>query len=107
MKKSFMLLITILFLSIFSYISILILQTKAISNRNIENQYLYIQAKNHIDFLKNYLNSIELKDIDKIEIKDNIFKIYAKIETQEEHHIIDMFVKAKNYDISIYERVIK
>lgn len=102
-----MLLITILFLSIFSYISILILQTKAISNRNIENQYLYIQAKNHIDFLKNYLNSIELKDIDKIEIKDNIFKIYAKIETQEEHHIIDMFVKAKNYDISIYERVIK
>lgn len=107
MKKSFMLLITILFLSIFSYISILILQTKAISNKNLENQYLYIQAKNHIDFLKNYLNSIELKDIQKIEIKDNIFKIYAKIDTQEEHHIIDMFVKAKNYDISIYERVVK
>lgn len=102
-----MLLITILFLSIFSYISILILQTKAISNKNLENQYLYIQAKNHIDFLKNYLNSIELKDIQKIEIKDNIFKIYAKIDTQEEHHIIDMFVKAKNYDISIYERVVK
>lgn len=107
MKKSFMLLITILFLSIFSYISILILQTKAISNKNLENQYLYIQAKNHIDFLKNYLNSIELKDIQKIEIKDNIFKIYAKIDTQEEHHIIDMFVKAKNYDISIYEKVVK
>ncbi|WP_154656344.1 hypothetical protein [Aliarcobacter faecis] len=51
MKKAYTLLLTILLLTIFSYVSLQILQTKAIKSENIKNQFLYIQAKNHLSFL--------------------------------------------------------
>ncbi|MCR1814648.1 hypothetical protein [Aliarcobacter butzleri] len=52
MKKAYTLLITIVLISTFSYLGILILETKALKNHNLSNQYLYIQAKNHLNFLK-------------------------------------------------------
>jgi hypothetical protein len=78
MKKSYTLLITIILISLFSFLAISILQTKSLRAENLTNQYLYIQAK-----------------------------IYAKIEKNNSIFTIDIFVKAKEFNISLYERVIK
>lgn len=105
-KKSFSLIITIFLISIFSFLSIHILQTKSIQNKNIENQYLYIQANNHKEFLKKYLKNIDLSDINHLEISDNKYKIEAFIEKQKLYYKIDIFIKAKNHDIKIHEKVL-
>ncbi|WP_205588713.1 hypothetical protein [Poseidonibacter antarcticus] len=108
MKKSFTLLITVFLLSIFSYLAISILETKSLRNTNLQNQYLYIQAKNHKEFLKSYINSIDLTDITHLEIKDNIFNIYADIiKESNSSYTINLFVKAKEFDISLHEKFIK
>ena len=80
MKKSYTLLITIVLITFFSVFSIFILETKSLRAENLTNQYLYIQAKNHKNFLKEYLNSIDLTNINDFEIEDDLFDIYAKIE---------------------------
>ena len=107
MKKSYTLLITIILISLFSFLAISILQTKSLRAENLTNQHLYIQAKNHKNFLKDYLRSIDLEGITSFEIEDEIFKIYAKIEKNNSIFTIDIFVKAKEFNISLYERVIK
>ena len=107
MKKSYTLLITIILITIFSYLAVSILQTKSLRNENLTNQYLYIQAKNHKNFLKDYLKNVDLNGINSFEIKDDIFDIYAKIEKNNSIFTIEIFVKAKKYDISLYEKIIK
>ena len=107
MKKAYTLLITIILITIFSYLAVSILQTKSLRNENLTNQYLYIQAKNHKNFLKDYLKSMDLNGINSFEIKDDLFNIYAKIEKNNSIFTIEIFVKAKEYDISLYEKVIK
>lgn len=107
MKKSYTLLITIILISLFSFLAISILQTKSLRAENLTNQYLYIQAKNHKNFLKDYLRSIDLEGITSFEIEDEIFKIYAKIEKNNSIFTINIFVKAKEFNISLYERVLK
>lgn len=107
MKKSYTLLITIVLITFFSVFSIFILETKSLRAENLTNQYLYIQAKNHKNFLKEYLNSIDLTNINDFEIKDNLFDIYAKIEKNDSTFTINTFVKAKEYNISLHEQFIK
>lgn len=107
MKKSYTLLISIVLITIFSYLALLLLETKSLRSTNLSNQYLYIQGKNHLSFFKSYLLDIDLNEITELEIKDEIFKIYAKIEKTESVFSIDVFVKAKDYDISLYEKIIK
>lgn len=107
MKKSFSLLITIFLLSIFSYLAVSILETKSLRNTNLQNQYLYLQAKNHKEFLKSYINSIDLNDISHLSIKDDFFEIYSIINKQDSNFNIDLFVKSKKFDISIHENFIK
>ena len=107
MKKSYTLLISIVLLTIFSYLSISILETKSLRSTNLSNQYLYIQGKNHLEFFKSYIKDLELKNISHLEIKDDLFDIYAKIEEKESIFTINIFVKAKDYDISLYEQITK
>lgn len=107
MKKSYTLLITIVLITLFSILSIFILETKSLRAENLTNQYLYIQAKNHKNFLKDYLKSIDLKNINDFEIEDDLFKIYAKIEKNNSIFTINVFVKAKDYDISLHEQFTK
>ena len=107
MKKSYTLLISIVLITIFSFLAISILETKALRSSNLSNQYLYIQAKNHKNFLKDYIKSIDLTNINHFEINDDLFDIYAKVEPKNSTFVIDIFVKAKDYDISLYERVVK
>jgi hypothetical protein len=68
---------------------------------------LYIQAKNHKKFLKDYLKSLDLNDIENFEIEDDLFDIYAKIEKNDSTFTINIFVKAKDYDISLHEQFTK
>lgn len=103
MKKSFTLLITLLLVSLFSYLLIYIMQTKSIQIKNIQNQYLYIQAKNHMSFFKEYLKTKDLTNINTIKIDDNIFNIFANVNEDK----IDIYVKAKSHNISIYEELAK
>ena len=107
MKKSYTLLISIVLITIFSFLAISILETKALRSSNLSNQYLYIQGKNHLDFFKKYIIDSDLKDITQLEIKDDFFDIYAEIEKKDSIFVIDIFVKAKDYDISLYEQVTK
>ena len=107
MKKSYTLLITIVLITLFSILGIFILETKSLRAENLTNQYLYIQAKNHKNFLKDYLNSIDLRNINDFEIEDDLFKIYAKIEKNNSIFTINVFVKAKDYDISLHEQFTK
>ncbi len=106
-KKSFVLFITLFLLSIFSFLLIFIYQTKAFQSKNIQNQYLYIQANNHKEFLKDYLKTIDLKDIKKINVKDEVFNIEAFIKKLGDKNEIHIFIKAKDYDISVYEKLTK
>ena len=107
MKKSYTLLISIVLITIFSFLAISILETKALRSSNLSNQYLYIQGKNHLDFFKSYIKTIDLEDISNLEIKDDFFDIYAKIEKNNSISTIHIFVKAKDYDVSLYEKVVK
>ena len=107
MKKSYTLLITIVLITLFSILGIFILETKSLRAENITNQYLYIQAKNHKNFLKDYLKSIDLTNINDFEIEDDLFKIFAKIEKNNSIFTINVFVKAKDYDISLHEQFTK
>ena len=109
--KAFTLLITIVLISLFSYLLISNMQTKSFANKNIENQYVYIQGKNHMSFFKDYINSMsidKLRNMYKIELKDDFFKIEANIKKDTNSNIkIDIFVKSKNSDLRLYEQVIK
>ena len=77
MKKAYTLLLTIVLITIFSVLGIFILETKSLKNTNLTNQYLYIQAKNHKNFLKDYIKELDLKDINHIKIDDDLFDICA------------------------------
>ena len=107
MKKSYTLFITISLITIFSYIGVLILETKALKNENLTNQYLYIQGKNHLEFFKEYIKNLDLKEITHLEIEDELFDIYENIEFKNPTYIVNIYVKAKNYDISLYEKISK
>lgn len=105
MKKAYTLLITIILVTLFSYIGILILETKALRNENLSNQYLYIQAKNHLNFFEDFVKDYDLKDITHLQIEDELFDIYAT--KLIDSNIVDIFVKAKDFDISIHKQIIK
>jgi hypothetical protein len=107
MKKAYTLLLTIILITLFSVLGIFILETKSLKSENLTNQYLYIQAKNHKNFLKDYLKSIDLNGINDFEIKDDLFDIYAKIEKNNTIFTVNIFVKAKDYDISLHEQFIR
>ncbi|WP_368029568.1 hypothetical protein [Arcobacter sp. s6] len=107
MKKSYTLFISIILITLFSFLAISILETKALRSSNLSNQYLYIQGKNHLEFFKKYIIDSDLKDITSLEIKDDFFNIIAKIEQKDSIFIINILVKAKDYDISLYEQIIK
>ena len=107
MKKSYILLFTIILISIFSYLSLFIYETKSLSAKVVQEQYLYLQAKNHIDFFKEYIKSIDLNTINKLELENNDFQIYADIKKESSVFFINIYVKSKNYNISLHENFTK
>lgn len=98
--------ITTLLVLIFSFLSVNILQTKAFKNKTIQTKYLYIQAKNHKSFLKNYIRSLKkenLETINKISFKDKAFDIEAFLEKKDSNIKVEIFIKSKKHDVSLYE----
>ena len=105
-KKAYTLLISLFLISIFSYLSIFILQTKSIQHDNLKNQYLYLQAQNHKEFLKKYIKLQNLEQVTSIKIDDDIFDIKAVITKNEDSSFnIDIYVNTKKHNISIYETI--
>ncbi len=106
-KKSFTLFSTLVLILIFSILIINIFETKSMSSSNIQKQYTYIQAKNHLKFLEEYIYSLkDFKTIDKIEIEDNHFGIFADIIKEVKNYEVDLYVKSKLHNISIHKKLI-
>lgn len=105
MRKAYTLFITIILITSFSFLTIFIMETKALKNENLSNQYLYIQAKNHMNFFKEYIKNEDLKDITHLQIEDELFDIFASLDKTQ--NVFHLYVKAKNYNITLYEKVIK
>ncbi len=118
MKKSFSLLITLILITIFSFFTIFIIQTRALSISNTTNTYLQMQTKFHLDFFKQYINNLDLKTkcLDTLSYNEDIYKIYANITFENsctsnlpQDVTIDIFASSKslNNEINLHERIIK
>lgn len=107
MKKSYILFITIVLITLFSYLSVFNYETKSLSSSNIKNQYLHLQAKNHLQFMEELIKQKDLDNINHLKIEDKTFDIEAKIKKENSKQIIDIFIKAKKYDVRVYKRVVK
>ncbi len=105
MKKAFTLFATLLLLVVFSFLIINIFEVKSLSSSNIVNKYQYIQGKNHLLFLEEYLRNSSLDGVNKIEIEDNKFKIQAYVKDKTSNFFIQMQVKAKDFDISLVKNI--
>jgi len=80
MKKANTLILTLVLVFAFALVSNLILEKVSISFNTTKKQILYLQSKNHLEFLKEYISSLsntEIKDVDKISIEDDYFLILA------------------------------
>ncbi len=110
-KKAFTLFSTLILIFIFSILIIKILEVKSINSINILNQYRYIQAKNHLLFLEEYLNSLEalktLESIDKIQIENEDYDIFAFIKKKENNYQIELIVEDLDFNIRVYKKIIK
>lgn len=116
MKKAYTLFITISLITVFSILSIQILEKKSLRSENLTNQVLYIQAKNHLEFLKEYLKDemssrkssidegVETLELSKtIEIIDEKFTLKAVQSSDERYY--NLYVKAKDYDIALHQKL--
>jgi len=109
MKKSFSLFSTLILVFIFSISAIKIYELKSISSTNIINQYKYIQAKNHLNFLEEYIKSLNnLNNLEKIQIENEKYEILALVKKIENKKFeIQLSVKAVGFDIRVYKKVLK
>ena len=108
MKKSFTLFSTLILIFIFSILLINIFEVKSLNSINIKNQHQYIQAKNHLMFLEEYINiQKDFSLLEKLEIENSYFDIFAKIKKIDEKYEINLYVSSKNYDIRLHKRVLK
>ena len=115
MKKSFSLLITLVLISLFSFLGIFLIEIKAMGISNVSNLYLQTQSKLHLNFFKDYIKSLDLKSecIKTIELKDDIYILKANLEYENEcinsnQNIItiDIFINSKTKidEINLHEK---
>lgn len=111
MIKAFTLFSTIILVFIFSVISVNLYELKSINSLNIQNQYKYIQAKNHLNFLEVYIKSLNdfesIDSIDKLQIENSKFEIIALFKKlSETKYEIEMFVKAIDFNVRVYKTIV-
>lgn len=105
-KKSFTLFSTLILIFIFSILVINIFETKSMSSNNIQKQYTYIQAKNHLYFLEEYISSLKNFDtVEKLEVEDSFFNIFAYITKKNKDYQANLYIKSKLYNISIHKLI--
>ncbi|WP_072681395.1 hypothetical protein [Arcobacter sp. LA11] len=106
-KKAFTLFSTLILIFIFSILIVSIFETKSMNSINIQKQYSYIQAKNHLAFLEEYITKQkDLKTIKKIEIQDNHFNILADITKKDKNYEANLYIKSKLHNISVHKKIL-
>lgn len=107
MKKSYILLLTILLLVIFSFLVIFVFETKSFQTTFFKDKYLYIQGKNHKKFFSNLIKNKDLKNINSLKIETSNFIMKAKIKKLESYYEVEIFINSLNNEVSLYEKFIK
>ncbi|NQY24173.1 MAG: hypothetical protein HRT41_09065 [Campylobacteraceae bacterium] len=102
-KKSYILLLSIFLLAVFSYVSLDILKNINLKQENQSKTILYQQAKLHLNFLEEYIKKYPIKE--SMSIENDLFEIYAfkkDIKT-------DLFVKYKQegFFISLHKELLE
>ncbi len=106
MKKAFTLFSVLISVFIFSILAVKIYEVKSINSINIINKYKYIQAKNHLAFLEEYIKSLsDYSSFKKITIEDENYSINAYVKEEINFYEIELVVKANDYDLRV-QRVI-
>ncbi len=132
-KKSFALLLTILLMTTFSFLSIYILELKTLQSDSQTKLYKKIQADFHMKFLEDFVNNFNFNKtntscVNTIKINDDNYQIYANISyiskktdclnssniNFDETYtsglvIIDLYVKSKSsiFSIKLHKRVLR
>ena len=107
MKKSYVLFITLVLVVVFSILANFILETNSLKNEAFKQKYLYLQAKNHILFLEDYILKTELEDTKDIKIDDDLFEIIAKRYGDENSKLFFLNVQNKEFDIRLTKQIVK
>ena len=105
MKKSYVLFITLALVLVFSVLANSILETNSIKNENFVQKTLYLQAKNHILFLEDYILNSDLEDTKDIKIVDVVFEIVAKRD-KEDSKLFFLSVYNKKFAIRLTKQVV-
>lgn len=132
-KKSFALLLTILLIILFSFLSIYILEIKTLQSDTQTKNYHQIQADFHLTFAKEFIHNINLSIqeepcIEEINIQNEHYEIYANIiyisqknnclnseeinlDTNNSYGVavVDLYVESKSshFKIKLHERFLK
>ena len=132
-KKSFALLLTILLITLFSFLSIYILEIKTFQSDTQTKDYYQIQADFHLKFAKEFIHNINLNNeaepcVEEINIDNDHYEIYANIiyiskknnclnskeinlDTNNSYGvaIVDLYVESKSshFKIKLHERFLK
>ncbi|NQY92693.1 MAG: hypothetical protein HRT43_00890 [Campylobacteraceae bacterium] len=132
-KKSFALLMTILFMMTFSFLSLYILEIKTFRSETQTKQHQQLQAAFYLSFAKNFIHNLELNNKDEtcvntITIENNNFDIYAHISYISKKldcintidsgfdsaytngvAVVDLYVKSRSsiFKIKLHERFLK
>ena len=107
MKKSYVLFITLILVVVFSVLANFILETNSLKNEAFTQKYLYLQAKNHILFLEDYILKTDLEDTKDIKIDDDLFKIFAKRYGDENSKLFFLSVQNKELNIRLTKQIVK
>ena len=104
MKKSYVLFITLVLVISFSFLANFILEINSIKNETFTQKYIYLQAKNHILFLEEYILKEDLSDIKEVKIDDDIFTIIAKREDKNSK-LLFLSVQNKEFAIKLTKQI--
>lgn len=110
MKRSFGILTAILSIITFSLVVIYIMQNSALNTKLSSDKYYYLQSSLHIEFAKEYINSLKEEDLKlkSFDLSDDKYNILIELEDKKDHLVAHIFVSPKEYNnISLYEKVDK
>lgn len=106
MKKAFTLFSVLILVFIFSILAVKIYEVKSINSINIINKYKYIQAKNHLAFLEEYIKSLsDYSSFKKLAIEDENYSINAYLKEEINFYEIELVVKTNDHNIRVQKVV--
>ena len=107
MKKSYVLFITLILVVVFSVLANFILETNSLKNEAFTQKFLYLQPKNHISFLDDYILKTNLEDTIWVKIQNDLFEIIATRYGEEKSKLFFLSVKNKKFDIRLTKQIVK